>query len=68
VRLIATKAFPYGGHRLKPDEEFEATKRDATTLVAVGKARRATYRTTALDAESPKTGKRTYKRRDMVAE
>lgn len=42
ARMIATKALRYGTRRLRADDEFTASKRDARVLSAIG---RATYAT-----------------------
>lgn len=57
VRLIATARQNYEGRSLVPNDEFEATERDAEDMIALHLARRA-------EANE----KRTYRRRDMRAE
>ena len=39
--LVATKTMKYAGRRLQVGESFEASKRDARALIAVGKAKAA---------------------------
>ncbi|ACL58958.1 hypothetical protein [Methylobacterium nodulans] len=39
VDLIATTAMRYGGRALQPGESFRASRRDARTLAAIGKAK-----------------------------
>lgn len=46
--LIAVKAFPYAGRRLRAEEAFSASESDARVLVAIGKAR---YKTRAMRAD-----------------
>ncbi|MER2263509.1 hypothetical protein [Methylobacterium oxalidis] len=41
VDQIATKAMRYGGRVLKPGDTFQASRRDARVLQAIGKAERA---------------------------
>lgn len=67
MRLIAKKAFPYGGRRLAAGDSFDASSRHARVLLAIGYA-------TAPDSEpaepepSPARPARQYRRRDMQAE
>jgi hypothetical protein len=67
MKLIATKAFSYAGARLRVGQEFSAkSKGDARVLQALGRAALAPAATpSAAGVEKPK---RTYKRRDLVAE
>lgn len=60
VKLVATGKLKYGKRHLVAGDEFEAKPRDAKLLQALGKAGPPKALTEAT--------KRTYKRRDMVAE
>lgn len=74
MRLIADKAYRYGGKPLEVGDEFEANSRDARALVAVGRAHAADdvgAKPSAKPAPKPAkkpAKKRTYKRRDLQAE
>lgn len=57
MQVTALKPMVYAGRRIAVGDSFEASDRDARTLVAIGKAR--------LADESPR---RRYRRRDMQAE
>lgn len=56
VSLIAQWAFEYGGQSVKAGEEFSANEKDAELMLLRGSVVKA----------EPK--KRSYQRRDMVAE
>lgn len=73
VDLIATKSMGYATRRLKPEDPFQASGRDARLLVAIGKARYATTDAVAVgskpapddikslrEAYQAKTGKRAF--------
>lgn len=61
VKLIALRDFsPDGSRKLKTGERFTMTESSARLLIALNRAR--------LDEEPVTETKRTYKRRDMVAE
>lgn len=57
MQITAIKPLVYAGRRIAAGQPFEASDRDARTLVAIGKAR--------LCDEPPR---RRYRRRDMQAE
>jgi hypothetical protein len=79
MRLVATKSFPYANRRMLPNDEFEASERDAKILVLLGNARyhvdvesvMQQVKVEAIDADEadePPRKKRRYRRRDMKAE
>ena len=82
VKLIATKPLPYGGVRYKAGEPFEATRKHARVLIAIGKAEKAPEAPNnpvlfesrpvepVSEGISPRTGlpKRQYRRRDIRPE
>ena len=39
MKLIATKPFTYATRRLRPDDSFTATPRDARILISIGSAK-----------------------------
>ncbi|MBP9033925.1 MAG: hypothetical protein KBG29_08515 [Pseudomonadales bacterium] len=77
MRVIAKKAFSYGGRALTVGEEFNASARDARVLCALGRADTAPPLPRAeseieppeqAPPDEPKPARRQYRRRDMVAE
>lgn len=76
MKLIAAKPMSYGGKRLDPGTEFEASRQDARVLTALGRAKISNAiqpRDMAADDASKKDApkkrsKRNYQRRDMRAE
>lgn len=54
VDLIATKAMTYSTRRLQADDLFQANRRDARLLVAIGKARLKNDAEQALVKPTPK--------------
>jgi hypothetical protein len=76
MKLIATKAFDYGGVHLIPGQEFEASHPHAKALIALQKACECTASDEPALVEGgiiepvqvePSTQKRSYNRRDMKA-
>lgn len=75
VQLIARKRTTYAARDLQPGDRFEASRRDAVVLVAIGAAKQAdadpadTEQTIAEpDIPPPRRRRRQYRRRDMIAE
>ncbi len=69
VKIIAMRDLPYGGTRHARGTEFDATDRDAATLVAHGRACYSDATPDSFDtpvSAKPKKGR--YRRRDMRAE
>lgn len=53
MKLIALKPFRYAGVSLQPDEEFEASGKDARLLKAIGKAADAPVETVKAELINP---------------
>lgn len=79
VTLIAKVAFPYDGKSLAVGDLFTASERDAHTLKLIGRAadaprlrksvaRKDLEREPVAATETDDHPKRTYRRRDLVAE
>lgn len=80
VRLVAVSEFPFDGRHLSAGDHFDASARDATTLKLLNKAvdappGRAGYVTRDMRADQARAAaeaaprpKRTYRRRDLIAE
>ena len=72
MRLIAKKAFPYGGRRLAAGDPFDAGARHARVLMAIGHARAPAAEPEPepepepVPAPAPRA--RQYRRRDLQAE
>lgn len=69
MRLIAIKAFLYGGRRLAAGDPFEASARHARVLLAIGHASAPDAEPVIVEPEpEPAPTTRRYRRRDMQAE
>lgn len=61
MKLIALKSLRYAGVSLQPDEEFEATAKDARLLKAIGKAADAPVETVKAEPTKPTNPKQRAK-------
>lgn len=67
-KLTAKTALPYGLKQIQAGEVFEASDRDARTLVFIGKASMAADEVEPVESEKTEAKSRgTYKTRDLKA-